>query len=480
MRKRLAAAAGVAATAALSLVVAVGAASAAAVDPATYTTSLDPGGSVTIAKTVQTPPIAPTPDIYFLSDSTGSMGPAIGNVQANAGTILSTIQGSATDPMFGAGDYKDFQSPTQYDPYAFQNDASIGSAAGALAGIGTWAAGGGYDGPESQLYALHRIATDPGIGWRAGATHILVWFGDAPGHDPVCNALTGIGYDLTTAVVANELKAAGIEVIAISLNTGGYAAGLNDDSTYDAFDYNAACGTPSPVTGEASTIVGVTGGLDLFAADPNDVASEILAGLTNLPATVAMGTPTCDAGLSVSLDPASQTVTSGDTASFQETISVASDATQGADLACSVPFTINGSDAGPDYVETVTVHVNDVTPPSAACVQTTNPSGDNVPAAGSGTGNSGQNPDGFYQMVFSDNVPGATAMLVDSASSFSVAVANGEKDKLVQAPGAVPNWKPGSGDITKKVTTNGDAQLVVTDAAGNVSTAWCRVAPPAK
>jgi hypothetical protein len=456
---------------------AAAAAGTAGVDPPTYTASLDPGSSVTITKTVHTPPIAPKPDIYFLSDTTGSMGPAIANVQTNASTIMTTVGGSTSSPMFGAGDYKDFEKP-QVDPYAFRNDASIGTSAGAQAGIATWAAGGGVDGPEAQLYALHEIATDPAIGWRSDSTRILVWFGDAPGHDPICAAMSGLATDLTTSSVAAELAAANIEVIAIGLNTGGYATGLNANSTTGEFGYDATCGPPSPVTGEATTITGATGGLDLFAANPSQVSTQILNGLQNLPVTVA-GNPSCDSGLSVSLSPSSQNVTSGDDAVFSETISVDPGATQGATLTCQVPFTLNGLDAGPDFTQTVTIHVNDVTAPSAQCLPTTNPSGGNIPPAG-GVGHSGQNPDGFYQMLFSDNVGVASAVLRDSGSSFSVDVANGEKDKLTQAPGGKPNWKPGPGMIDKKVTTRGDAFLEVTDTSGNVTDVWCRVPPPPK
>lgn len=342
------------ALAAAALVV-VAAAAASGVDPASYSTTLAPGGSTTITKTVHTPAIPPQPDVYFLTDSTGSMGGAISNVQTNAASIMSTVAGSATNPMFGAGDYKDFQRP-QTDPYVFRNDAAIGSASSAQTGINTWSAGGGDDGPEGFLYALHEIATDPSIGWRTGSSRILVWFGDAPGHDPICSAMSGLGFDLTTGSVAAELAAANIKVIAISLNTGGYAAGLNDNSTLFEYNYDGVCGAPSVVTNEAQTIAAATGGLNLFAASPSDVSNQILAGLTNLPATVTPNAPSCDAGVSVSLSPASVTVTSGQDATFSETISVDSGAV-GGDHTCTQGFSINGVDAGSDFVQTVTVTV---------------------------------------------------------------------------------------------------------------------------
>ena len=79
-----------------------------------------------------------------------------------------------------------------------------------------------------------------------------------------------------------------------------------------------------------------------------DVSDAILEGLQNLDVTVA-GAPNCDPGLSIDLDPASQTVLSGTEAVFDETITVAADATQGATLQCTVPFTLNGADSGPVF-----------------------------------------------------------------------------------------------------------------------------------
>jgi hypothetical protein len=40
-----------------------------------------------VSKTVHTPTIPPTPDIVFLSDTTGSMGGVIAGVQANITSV---------------------------------------------------------------------------------------------------------------------------------------------------------------------------------------------------------------------------------------------------------------------------------------------------------------------------------------------------------------------------------------------------------
>jgi len=349
-------------TAALGLAVWVGVATAAnpGVEPQTVTATVNPGATVVVTKTVHTPPIPPKPDVYFLSDSTGSMGPAIANVQTNADAIMTTIKNGTNDPMFGAGNYRDFQNPQQ-DAFVFQNNASIGTDAAAQAGIATWTApsGAGHDGPEGQLYALHQIATDPSIGFRTDSTRIVVWFGDAPGHDPICPGFTGFASNLTTGSVATELHNANVRVIAIALNTGGYALGLDDNQLFGGFetDYDATCGAPASVSGEATTITNATGGVLFTGINPGDVADTIIAGLENLPVTVTP-TPTCDPGLTATYDQPSKTVTSGDDATFTETLHVDAGNPGGSTLHCTVDFLLNGQSAGPEFQQSVSITVN--------------------------------------------------------------------------------------------------------------------------
>ena len=131
--------------------------------------------------------------------------------------------------------------------------------------------------------------------------------------------------------------------------------------------------------------------------------------------------------------------------------------------------------------EVVAKRWGDTTPPTAACTPTTNPSGGNVPPAGNNP-KSGQNPDGFYLLSGTDAVdPNPQITVSDTASSFVAGpYASGTKIKLVQAPGATPNAKPGPGAIDWKITLNGDAVVTVTDSSGNSTTALCKVPPPPK
>ena len=299
------------------------------VDPPTYTNSLNPGDSVTITKTVHTPIIPPKPDIIFLADTTGSMGPTLANVQANATAIMNTIRTAQSDSAFAAAQYKDFDCGL--DAFAFQLDQAVTTSIPAVqTAIGTWSApsGSGCDTPEAQVNALFQLGTDPTVGFRTNSTAVIVWFGDAPGHDP-----SG-GHTLTDAI--NALVAAGVEVLAIPV-TG--AGGLDS-------------------TGQATAVATATGGSVLPSATPDQVSAAILSGLTNLPVTVTTA-PTCDPGLSVSFVPSTpQTVTSGADVTYAETITVDPGNPGGSTLHCTVDFQLNGLSGGPAFTQSISIAVN--------------------------------------------------------------------------------------------------------------------------
>jgi len=304
------------------------------VDPQTVSNTVNPGDSFNVAKTVHTPVIPPDPDIVFLADSTGSMGPAIANVQANATSIMNTINGtpSVGTPEFGAAEYKDFfECPS--DPFAFNLDQAVTSNIPAVqTGINAWSAGGGCDTPEQQLNALFELATNPAVGFRTlgTSTRVVVWFGDSSGHDP------SNGHSLAAVIAA--LQAAQIRVIAVPVST----------PSGDGLD----------ASGQASQITSQTGGVLVGSTNPADVSNAILAGLHNLPVTVSH-TETCDPDLTASLTPtSSETVVSGSDVTYNETLSVAATNPGGVTLHCTVQFFLNGVSGGDDFKQTVNVTVN--------------------------------------------------------------------------------------------------------------------------
>jgi hypothetical protein len=175
-------------------------------------------------------------------------------------------------------------------------------------------------------------------------------------------------------------------------------------------------------------------------------------------------------------------VTSGDDATFVETIAVASDAPQGSTISATVDFLLNGLSGGADFTQSISISVNDVTPPTVACDQTTNPAGKNVPGSNASP-KAGQNPDGFYLLSATDNVdPSPLIYVVDSATGYVAGPFHvGDKVKITQAPGVTPTTQAGSGDIVAHILIQGDALIYAVDASGNVSAREaCLVPPPPK
>lgn len=243
-------------------------------------------------------------DIYFLMDTTGSMSGPIGSLRASASAVMNGLVADfpEVDLAFGAGDFKDFQSPTQFDPYSFRHQVSLtGDVAAVQAGIDQWIANGGDDLPEGHFYAFDQIAENRApsndgssagtIGWRPDAKRILVVFGDAPAHDPVCSAITSqvnghaVPYDITEASATAKLVSAGITFIGISTTTG-VANGM--DGQASNFDYTSACGTSGIVgPGQASRIAAATGGVHLINVATADIAAAVEEQVGALVETIA-------------------------------------------------------------------------------------------------------------------------------------------------------------------------------------------------
>lgn len=264
------------ATASAALLTLPVAALADSITPATYTATLSEGESVTLKKSVTIEQKVTTSkvDVFFLADTTGSMGGVINSVRTSASSILSSIS-TLGDVAFGVGEYKDFG-----DSYAYRtNTALTTTAASAQTGINTWSASGGGDWAEANLYALKQVADS--TGWRAGSKRILVWFGDAPGHDP--------SGGVTETATTSALSSKGIVVEALDA---GYSWG-NLDSY-----------------GQATRIASATGGHYYYGVSGSNVVTTIADAITAVTSNygevklAADGLPT---GVDVSITPGAYT-----------------------------------------------------------------------------------------------------------------------------------------------------------------------------
>lgn len=250
----------------------------ASIDPTSNDLVLELGDTETEIVTVTIPPNAGVgkADIYLLADTTGSMGSILNAVKAGANAILGADYGPI-DIAFGVGNYKDL--PATNPPFVHQL-APDTNAATVTAAINTWAASGGGDTPEGQLFALNALAEAPGgtIGWRADSKRIILWFGDAPGHDPICAAISGLGFDITEASATARLVSGsggdGITVLAVSTDTG-VAGALNADPTVSAGDYGGTCaigGAPN----QATRIAAATGGQHVSGINAAAIVDTII------------------------------------------------------------------------------------------------------------------------------------------------------------------------------------------------------------
>ena len=244
--------------------------------PSNYSTSLKPGASATITKTVTISAGTPTSakvDVFFLADTTGSMSSTLLNVQNGAAAILAGTAGLG-DVAYGAGEYRDVG-----DAFVYRLNQDITTDTAAVqTGINAWVATGGGDWAEGQLYALYHLANT--VSWRPGSTRILIWFGDAPGHDPA-----GPSPGVTEAQTIAALVAQTIKVLALDVGSLNY--------------YN-----------QAQRIAAATNGQYYSGINVGQIVVKIQDAIISSFATystVSLGTSLVPTGLTVNISPPSYT-----------------------------------------------------------------------------------------------------------------------------------------------------------------------------
>ena len=235
--------------------------------PSNYATSLNGGKSVTITKKVTInagAPTTPKVDVFFLADTTGSMPGTLANIQAGAAAIMFGTAGLG-DVAYGVGEYKD-----EGDIFTYRlNQGITTNITDVQTGINAWVASGGGDYPEAQLYALYQVASTAVTGWRPGFTRIVIWFGDAPGHDPSVGITEA---QATTALIAQTIKVMALDV-----------GSLNE--------YR-----------QAERIANATNGKHYFGINPSQIVTDIQNAIIpsfDTYSTVTLGTSVVPAGLTV-------------------------------------------------------------------------------------------------------------------------------------------------------------------------------------
>lgn len=197
------------------------------ISPSSVNLLIPTGGSATIDKTVTVSagiPVGAQTDILFLTDTTGSMGPAIGAVSSTFSATVTALTGTLGGNIgYGAANYKDMTGAG--DAYDYQLNQPISTNATLTqTAIGGWTAGGGGDDPEQGLYALTQ-ASGGGTGWRTGSKKIIVMTGDAPSHSS--DAFPPAPDSTTVASTATALNTAGITLEALNASNITGDTGLN-------------------------------------------------------------------------------------------------------------------------------------------------------------------------------------------------------------------------------------------------------------
>jgi hypothetical protein len=244
-------------------------------------------------------------DIFFLVDTTGSMGLAISNVSTSlSGTIVPAINDAIVDAVMGVGDFRDFDDGVHGDvgDWTFITRQSMTNDVAAVqTALNALRAGGGNDGPESSTEALYgsvagACSPSPGAAFGFGGacfrdtSHpIIVHVTDADFHNgppgvcdsPPCDYPAGEGRSWTETVAA--LNAQSVKIVGVAVDSfpfpGFPVASRNDlDALCTATDSRASDGSltvSTAASGNVSTSV-VDGIVDLIGASTQDVSARSL------------------------------------------------------------------------------------------------------------------------------------------------------------------------------------------------------------
>lgn len=420
------------------------------VSPASVEATVFPGESMDVDKTVGTPALPPKVDVCLLEDETGSFGDDIANLKnpATIAAIFDGVRDGSPDSQFAVAGFRDYDQ----SPYGSSGDWVYRLLSGMSpdftsweAGVNALTAGGGNDIPEALFDAVVASASGPtdyepdsvgsqgDCGWRTDpdVTRVLVVTTDAPSHSAGDGTHAHSLASATAALTAEDITVIGLK-----------APGAG---------------------GELDALAAATGGsVQALSSDGSNIATAILAGLSNLPIEVSL-TSDCMAPISTLFAPPSSTVTSGGDALFTETIAVASGAAGGT-YTCTDTVVYDGTPS--DVIETKTIHVPgiDLTPAAADnelasgtehTVTATVTAGDAGPVAG--------------VTVEFEIVSGPNGGLTGS----DVTDANGEAT-FTWAPGAVDSDHLGVDTVTATFTDGG----TVAYGFDSATKTWIDTTPP--
>ncbi|HEV7302428.1 MAG TPA: vWA domain-containing protein [Tepidisphaeraceae bacterium] len=226
-----------------------------------------PNQTITRQVSVTLPPGSPEidVDVFFLVDTTGSMGSLIDSVKTGFANIANELISDLpnADLHFAAAEFKDFEDGGSFSN-GLEIDQSLTSNLSAVQGaINGWSASGGGDTPEQNLAAMEKLANNWSLyGGRQGAQQIVIYAADILGWE---DGAKGYPYP-SLDVVIGSLVAADVAVYALS----NYGVGerLDADGYLDWY-----LQIPEDGRKQGSAIAAGTGGEIFYNVNFGDVAS---------------------------------------------------------------------------------------------------------------------------------------------------------------------------------------------------------------
>lgn len=326
-----------------------------------------PGRETDVAKTVLTPEIPDTPDIVFIMDTSFSMVDVLNTLKTTIVGIANEVQRIQPNAQFG---FIGFGAPEQIEEGKYYRRVSdlTGDPAALAAALGPiQAEGGGEEGWYNAIVQAVNGGPNERINLRPGGSPIFVLIGDAPSTGN--ERYPGGGLVSQEDAIAAMLSTNGpAKLVAVPVQGNG-EAGLDFDDLDDR-----------DRTGEATEIATATGGVVTRDTTPETISDAVLDGITRTRVTVRPQVESCDDGVSLAFEPAQrERVLSGDPAGFTERITLASGATPGTILRCTVLFDVGSPVPEEEVRQEVTIRVS---APASPFVRVD----DVTVTAGSGTG----------------------------------------------------------------------------------------------
>jgi hypothetical protein len=137
------------------------------------------------ATAAATPP--PQTDVMLVFDTSGSMAGVLEEAKSEIREVTEKLTASLPNVEFGLAEVRDYgESIYDYeDDEPWKLDVPLtGEVASIYEGISGLQAAGGGDAPEAYGRALWETDTNPEVGWRPGAQHLIVLVADQVPHDP--------------------------------------------------------------------------------------------------------------------------------------------------------------------------------------------------------------------------------------------------------------------------------------------------------